>query len=108
MQLSDKHADFTALGINLVTVTYDSNADAANFHAQRQLKLPILHDADSSLIKRLGILNTGPEPGDRFYGIPYPGIFLIDQEGIIRGKWAEENFRDRPDLEPILRAAEAL
>ena len=39
------------------------------------------------------------------YGVPYPGIFLISSDGIIRAKFAEESYRDRPDFSDILAAA---
>lgn len=102
MQLSDYNDEFNAAGIKILAITYDSNADADKFHKQRKLPFPILSDKDSELIKQLGILNKGPQPGDRFYGIPYPGMFLVDSQGVILGKWAEQGYKDRPDPEDIL------
>ncbi len=102
MQLSELNQKFQALDIEIVTVTYDSNEDAAKFHQQRGLAFDILQDEDSDLINQLGILNPGPKPGDRVYGIPLPGIFLVDGQGTIRGKWAEVSYQDRPDPNKIL------
>ena len=45
------------------------------------------------------------EPGHRVYGIPYPGIFLVDPNGVIQAKFAEESYRDRPDFANVLEAA---
>lgn len=104
MQLSELEPKFRAKGIDIITITYDANEDAAKFHAQRDLAIDILHDENSRLIQQLGILNPGPQPGDRVYGIPLPGLFLLDKQGVIRGKWAEQRYQDRPDPDLILRA----
>jgi len=108
VQLSETAPKFKSLGISIVAVTYDDQVDAKKFHSRNNLGFPIVKDEDSSLIKALGILNTGPEPGDGAYGIPYPGTFLVDNQGIIRGKFAEQDYRNRPDNNLILNAAAKL
>ncbi|MFT4799655.1 MAG: peroxiredoxin, partial [Candidatus Azotimanducaceae bacterium] len=75
---------------------------------RNNIGFPLVKDQDSTLIKALGILNTGPQPGDSAYGIPYPGTFLVDNQGIIRAKFAEQNFRDRPSYSLLLDAAAKL
>ncbi len=108
MQLSEYSNKFTDIGVEIITVTYDSATDANKFHSQSKLKFPILKDENSELIKRLGILNPGPDKDSKYYGIPYPGIFLVDKSGIIRGKFAEESYRDRPELENVFAEAKKL
>jgi peroxiredoxin len=108
VQLSEHAEKFTAVGISLVSVSYDPRAELNKFHQRSDLAFPLLEDKDSALIKTLGILNTGPQPGDSAYGIPYPGIFLLDRDGIIRAKFAEADFRQRPDYEHILEAANTM
>ncbi len=56
----------------------------------------------------MGILNTQYEPGHRAYGIPYPGIFVLDSSGTIRAKLAEEDYKVRPDFSLVLEAASAV
>lgn len=108
MQLSEYAPKLSSLGINIVTVTYDNQIDAKKFHTRSSIGFPIVKDQNSTLIKALGILNTGPEPGDGAYGIPYPGVFLVDSQGIIRAKFAEQSFRDRPNYDLIMSAAAQL
>lgn len=108
MQLSEYAETFTDLGIELIGVTYDTQAELKKFHERSKLEYSLMKDPDSTLIKALGILNTGPQPGDSAYGIPYPGIFLVDKDGVIQAKFAEENFRDRPDYSHVVTAAEQL
>jgi peroxiredoxin len=108
VQLSEYAEKFTQLGVNLASVSYDTEADLKKYHQRHNLPYSLLQDKDSALIKALGILNTGPRPGDSAYGIPYPGIFLVDRNGIIRAKFAEQSFRDRPSYDTVLKAAEDL
>jgi len=108
VQLSEYAPKFASLGINLITVTYDDQVDAKKFHTRSNLGFPVAKDQNSTLIKALGILNTGPQPGDSAYGIPYPGMFLVDSQGIIRGKFAEQSFRDRPNYDLIVNEAAKL
>lgn len=57
---------------------------------------------------RLGILNEKYMPGHRAYGIPHPGMYLIDSEGIIRAKFAEADYRDRPSFEAVIQFIEEM
>jgi len=108
VQLSEFAPRLTSLGIKIVTVTYDSHEDAKTFHDRNHLLFPVLKDEASDLIRLLGILDTGPQPGDAAYGIAYPGMFLVDNEGKISAKFAEVGYRDRPNYNEILSAAAKL
>ena len=44
----------------------------------------------------------------RHYGVPYPGIFLVDAKGVIKAKFAGESYRDRPLFEDLLVAVDEL
>lgn len=106
MQLIDIADQFQAMGIGIAAMTYDSVALLKDAELDRGVPFTLLHDADSAHIIDLGILNdTDYEPGERAYGVPYPGIFLVSPDGIIRYKFAEESYRDRPDFENVLDAA---
>ena len=108
MQLSESNDKFTSEGVNIIAITHDSEQLAKKFHDQRGLPFPILQDAGSVLIKELGILNTSIDKDSSVYGIPYPGIFLVDNKGVIKAKFAEEDFRNRPELDHLLEAVKAL
>jgi peroxiredoxin len=68
----------------------------------------MLRDEDIKHVSEFGILNQQYQPGQRAYGIPEPGIFLISAEGIIRFKFAEQDYRLRPDFSLVLEAASGL
>tara|TARA_R100001377_G_scaffold74604_1_gene50896 strand:+ start:1020 stop:1610 length:591 start_codon:yes stop_codon:yes gene_type:complete len=106
-QLVEAEAQFNAIGFNVATMTYDSVATLKEAEAEYETTFPLLYDEDSAHIKAMGILNLQYEPGNRAYGIPYPGIFVLDNEGVIRAKLAEEDYRIRPDFSLVLEAAQA-
>ena len=106
MQLTDIAEQFEVMGVSVVAMTYDSIKTLQEVSEDEGIRFTLLRDEDITHVNRLGILNdTDYEPGQRAYGVPYPGIFLISSDGIIRGKFAEESYRDRPDFSDILAAA---
>lgn len=105
MQLIELTDQFEELGINVVSLTYDPVDFLKEVELDEGVEFPMLSDEDAKHVKLFGVLNTDYEPGDRFYGIPYPGIFLIDADGVIRAKFAEERYQDRPLFEDVLAAA---
>ena len=104
MQLAAVEQQFINMGINVAAISYDSVAKNARFHKQHQITYPLLSDVDFANVNAWGILNTEHEPGDMAYGIPYPGMAWIDSDGTIRLKFAEENFRERPDFSEVIDA----
>ena len=106
MQLTDIAEQFEAMGVSVVAMTYDSIEILREVVEDEGVGFTLLRDEDMTHVNRLGILNdTDYEPGQRAYGVPYPGIFLISSDGIIRAKFAEESYRDRPDFSEILAPA---
>tara|TARA_B100001013_G_C24323509_1_gene329649 strand:+ start:277 stop:462 length:186 start_codon:yes stop_codon:yes gene_type:complete len=53
----------------------------------------------------LGILNEQYEPGEPAYGIPHPGVFVVNPNNEIVGKIFIESFRERVDGEGTLQYA---
>ena len=80
-------------------------AAAAEEHG---VEFPLLFDADVKHVNAMGLRNTQYEPGQRPYGIPYPGIFLIDAQGVIRAKFAEEDYKLRPEFSLVMEEAKKL
>lgn len=106
MQLIEITDQFEAMGVSVVAMTYDSLEILKTVEEDEGVEFPLLRDADMIHINRLGILNDKDyEPGQRAYGVPFPGIFLIDADGVIQAKFAEESYRDRPDFAGVLEAA---
>lgn len=64
---------------------------------------PLLSDPGHRVIDRYGLFN----PNDR-RNIPHPGTYVIDQEGVVRWKFIEVDYKTRPSNEVILEALRAL
>lgn len=107
-QLVEVAPEFESMGFNVATMTYDSLQTLKNAETDHGVDFPMLRDEDTRHFSALNIVNDQYEPGDRAYGIPYPGIFLLDADGTIRFKFAEADYRERPDFSEVLTVAEAL
>jgi peroxiredoxin len=108
VQLTEIQNEFRAMGINIATITYDPIELLKEVELDRGIDFTLLQDIERRHVNAFGILNTQFEPDSRAYGVPYPGIFLLDTEGVVRFKIAEEDYRVRPDFADVLEAAEAL
>ncbi|MFM1897582.1 MAG: hypothetical protein RLZZ385_2656 [Pseudomonadota bacterium] len=107
-QLVEVADQFEAMGFGIASITYDPVELLKEVAEDEEIVFQLLHDADVKHVNAFGIFNTQYEPGDRAYGIPYPGIFLVDPDGVIRFKFAEEDYRVRPDFSDVLAAAAAM
>ncbi len=92
-------------GINVVGVTYDPVAHQRKFVGKHKISFPVMSDIDSIVIQQLGILNTDMPRETQYYGVPYPGIYLLDADSRVNAKFAEEDYRDRPLLKDVMDAA---
>ena len=97
IQLQEYKADFDAAGIGMVAITYDDPALQQVFVDKFGIQYPLLHDVDTLTFKTLGILNEDYAPGESAYGIPHPGMIVIDRNGIIVGKQFLEAYSVRVD-----------
>ncbi len=64
----------------------------------------MLSDADSAAIRRFGILNTLIRPDEAIYGIPYPGTYITDAQGVVVEKRFYRRYQVRDDVESLLHA----
>ncbi len=105
MQLQSHFQDFEQAGFSVAALTYDSPALQQNFIDKFAISYPVLSDIDATSITNLGILNTEYGPGDSNYGIPYPGVFIIDPQQKIVGKVFVEGYSTRVDADGVLTYA---
>ena len=73
-----------------------------NFAERRGIQFPLLSDRDSKVIRELGILNETIPKDSPFFGVPYPGTFVLDAQGVITAKYFEDDFRERYTSADIL------
>ena len=106
-------------GIGFAAISYDSVEVLADFAQRRGITFPLLSDDDSAVITEFGILNTvaaeglGPDAEDpevqadvakyvsmfgasqMIVGTPYPGTFMVDNQGRVTSRFFEEFYRER-------------
>ena len=103
VDLQNRLAEVQAKGLGLAVITYDSQAVMADFSARRGITFPLLSDPGSSTIKSYGILNTTVEDEtSRNYGIPFPGTFVVDRQGIVTERFFEEAFQQRTTVSSMM------
>jgi hypothetical protein len=62
----------------------------------------LLSDKGSVVIRAFGILNTNIPKDHFFYGIPFPGDYLVSPDGVIRAKYFLPDFETRVASSEIL------
>ncbi len=97
--------DFDAAGVALYALSYDEPEALADFANAHKIGYHLLPDPQSQVIRDFGILNTLIDPTDHpWYGIPYPGTYIIDAQGTITHKFFDNNLAVRAGPEQLLRA----
>ena len=61
-----------------------------------------MSDPESKAIKAFDILNPNGEKGTRYEGIPFPGIYVINEKGTITAKYFDDDYRERFSAASIL------
>jgi len=74
------------------------------FANKQAIAFPLLSDEGSHVMRRLGLLNErvqedhaayGIKPDPRHTNLPYPGVFVLDEAGVIVAKRFHESYRER-------------
>jgi peroxiredoxin len=126
VELQTRLAALRDEGLGLAVISYDPPAILAAFAKQRGITFPLLSDVGSVTIRRYGILNTvaeealGPnrnDPGlaeqvrtfvsevganERMVGIPFPGTFVLDRQGVVRSRFFEDSYIERNTVSQTL------
>ncbi len=106
MELRSKIQDFVAAGIDVFSLSYDEPDALADFRDAYDITYTLLSDPNSEVIREFGILNTLIGEDDHpWFGIPFPGTYVVSSEGLISHKFFENNLQLRVGPEMLLRAA---
>jgi hypothetical protein len=89
-------------GLGLAAISYDSVAVTRSFAERKHITFPLLSDAESKTIREFGILNDTVKPGTMTFGIPYPGTYVVDPNGVVVSKYFEDDYRERVSASTIL------
>ena len=89
-------------GLGVAAISYDSIAALKNFADRQRITYPLLSDPDSKIIRAFDILNETTKPGTMTYGIPYPGVYIVDAQDKVVSKYFEDDYKDRVSTADIL------
>ena len=76
----------------------------SEFAANHGITYPLLSDEGSQVMRALGLINArvqedhaayGIAPNPRHVGLPYPGVFVLDRDGVVTEKRFHESYRER-------------
>jgi len=103
---------FRDAGIRVYGISYDSQEQLLAFAAQYDVTYDLLSDDDSAVIREFGILNTLISPDDperaagrSFYGVPFPGVYVTDENGVVTEKFFHRHYATRESAGAIRDSA---
>ena len=79
----------------MASISYDNAAVLRNFAERAGIHFPMLADPDSKIIRAFGILNESVPKDNFVYGVPHPGTYILDENGVVRAKYFEDDYRER-------------
>jgi peroxiredoxin len=89
----------------MVAMTYDTPELQQAFIEAGSIDYPFLSDIDATSFGNLGILNDEYGPDDENYGLPFPGIYVVNPDREIVGKIFVERYQIRVDAPTTLAYA---
>ena len=102
-ELETRVPDLRKNGFGLAAISYDPVSVLANFTTRRHITFPLLSDAGSVLIRRYGILNTTvPESNKQAFGIPFPGTFMVNPQGVVTARFFEQAYQERNSVGSVM------
>ncbi len=93
-------------------MSYDSPDQLGTFADEYDVSYDLLSDAGSAVIREFGILNTLISPDDpeqgagrSFYGVPFPGVYVTDENGVVTEKFFHRHYATRESAGSIRDSA---
>lgn len=91
-------------GYKVAAISYDNKAILAEFKKEKDIPYPLLSDNNVATVKAYSVLNTNYAPKDDNYGIPFPGAYIISNEGVVTYKYFYTGYKKRVKLNTLLDA----
>lgn len=95
--------------VNVYAISVDSPAESRQFaekisaDGKGNISYPILSDPGHRVIDAYGIRDPDYN-GQKFEGIPYPSVYIIDKDGRVAWAKVEKDYKERP-INDEVRAA---
>lgn len=102
VDLQRRTPEFEQLGLKVVTVSVDTVELVKKFADAQRITYTMLADPTGAINEQLGIRDTNYPVGSKAFGVPQPGIFVLDRNRKIIAKYFVQGYRERPDLDQVL------
>ena len=93
-------SEFEKRGLKIVGLSYDNREVLADFAQRKGIDFPLLADSDSSSLAKLGLVN--PEGKGMTEGVAFPGILVLNADGVIQETFFEDSYAVRPSAGSVL------
>lgn len=107
-ELGKRAAAFEGVGYPIVTVSVDTVETVRKFTQAANITYTMLADPTGSVTQAIGIRDPQYPVGSFAYGVPQPGIFVLDKGGRVLAKFFVKGYRERPDPDAVLTAEQGL
>jgi peroxiredoxin len=95
IELNDHAEKFTTLGYGLAAISYDNTDVLKTFAEQKSISYPLLSDQQVQTMLAYNIVNNEYTTDSDNYGIPYPGVVVIDNKGNVIHKHFFKGYKKR-------------
>jgi len=95
IELNEHAEQFAKLGYGLAAISYDNTDILKTFTDQKNISYPLLSDQNVQTMLAYGIVNSEYALGSDHYGIPYPGVVVIDNTGKVTHKHFFKGYKKR-------------
>lgn len=93
--------DLKERGYDIYGISYDSPDAQDRFAMNQMLEYQMLSDEQSTVIDAFEIRDPQYTEG-RAVGVPYASIFVVSEDGTIKGKSVSSDFKKRPTNDQLL------
>lgn len=95
IELNNHAKKFTTLGYGLAAISYDNIDALKTFTEQKSISYPLLSDQKVQTMLAYDIVNNKYATDSDNYGIPYPGVVVIDNKGNVIHKHFFKGYKKR-------------
>ena len=85
-------------------MTYDPARVLNRVKRRRNLKMTLIADLGSRVIRAFGLLNESYPPGSPAHGVAHPIVLILDKNGTVTHRFSNANYTVSPPLDLVLKA----
>jgi peroxiredoxin len=89
VQLEESRAAIERNGLAVFAISYDGVPALREFAREKKISFPLLSDPQSKTIRAFKVLDTTVRPDNPAYGVPYHGLYVVDDDGVVVSKLFE-------------------